>query len=106
MRTRYHWTQSLVSNVIFLQTYYHERLFKGVLVCVGGLGMLVSSDMLTDKNYPALSKGKGDAFMIVGATLYGFSKLRSLSSDMSLITVRSQPTQRRSFLLERDPSTR
>ncbi|KAG1881265.1 hypothetical protein F4604DRAFT_1879751 [Suillus subluteus] len=56
MRTKYHWTQVL-----------------GILVCVGGLGMLVSSDMLTDKNYPALSKGKGDAFMIVGATLYGFT---------------------------------
>lgn len=56
MRTKYHWTQVL-----------------GVLVCVGGLGMLVASDMLTDKNYPALSRGKGDAFMIVGATLYGFT---------------------------------
>ncbi|EGN96593.1 hypothetical protein SERLA73DRAFT_184677 [Serpula lacrymans var. lacrymans S7.3] len=56
MRTKYHWTQVL-----------------GVLVCVGGLGMLVSSDMLTDKNYPALNRGKGDAFMIVGATLYGFT---------------------------------
>ncbi|KAG0709269.1 DUF914-domain-containing protein [Suillus ampliporus] len=56
MRTKYHWTQVL-----------------GILVCVGGLGMLVASDMLTDKNYPALSRGKGDAFMIVGATLYGFT---------------------------------
>lgn len=56
MRTKYHWTQVL-----------------GVLVCIGGLGMLVASDMLTDKNYPALSRGKGDAFMIVGATLYGFT---------------------------------
>ncbi|EIW79261.1 DUF914-domain-containing protein [Coniophora puteana RWD-64-598 SS2] len=56
MRTKYHWTQLL-----------------GVLVCIGGLGMLVASDMLTDKNYPALSRGKGDAFMIVGATLYGFT---------------------------------
>ncbi|KAG9312980.1 hypothetical protein JVU11DRAFT_6418 [Chiua virens] len=56
MRTRYHWTQVL-----------------GVLVCVAGLGLLVTSDMLTDKNYPALSKGKGDAFMIIGATLYGFT---------------------------------
>ena len=36
--------------------------------------MLVASDMLTDKDFPALSKGKGDAFMIVGATLYGFSE--------------------------------
>lgn len=56
MRTKYHWTQVL-----------------GILVCVGGLGMLVASDMITGKNYPALSKGKGDAFMILGATLYGFT---------------------------------
>ncbi|KAI6016084.1 DUF914-domain-containing protein [Pisolithus microcarpus] len=56
MRTKYHWTQIL-----------------GILICVGGLGMLVASDMLTDKNYPALNKGKGDAFMIIGATLYGFT---------------------------------
>jgi len=56
MRTKYHWTQLL-----------------GVLVCVGGLGMLVSSDFLTDKNYQALDKAKGDVFMIIGATLYGFT---------------------------------
>ena len=42
-----------------------------MLVCVGGLGMLVGSDLITDKNFPAISKGKGDAFMIIGATLYG-----------------------------------
>lgn len=46
---------------------------QGVLVCIGGLGMLVGSDHLTDKNYPALNKAKGDVFMIAGATLYGFS---------------------------------
>ncbi|KAG6328636.1 hypothetical protein ID866_10453 [Astraeus odoratus] len=56
MRTKYHWTQIL-----------------GILICVGGLGMLVASDFLTDKNWPALDKGKGDAFMILGATLYGFT---------------------------------
>ncbi|KIK11724.1 hypothetical protein PISMIDRAFT_122236 [Pisolithus microcarpus 441] len=49
------------------------RSVQGVLICVGGLGMLLASDMLTDKNYPALNKGKGDAFMIIGATLYGFT---------------------------------
>ncbi len=43
------------------------------MVCVGGLGMLVGSDDLTDKNYPAVSVVKGDIFMIVGASLYGFS---------------------------------
>ncbi|KAF7972757.1 hypothetical protein HWV62_17128 [Athelia sp. TMB] len=56
MRPRYHWTQLL-----------------GILVSVGGLGMLVGSDFLTDKNYPALARGKGDAFMVAGATLYGFT---------------------------------
>ena len=35
--------------------------------------MLVASDSLTDKDYPAISMVKGDIFMIVGASLYGFS---------------------------------
>ncbi|KAI6009812.1 hypothetical protein BKA83DRAFT_4133348 [Pisolithus microcarpus] len=36
------------------------------------LGMLTWSDMLMDENYSALSEGKGDPFVIFGATLYGF----------------------------------
>ncbi|OCH93678.1 DUF914-domain-containing protein [Obba rivulosa] len=56
LRPRYHWTQLL-----------------GVFICVGGLGMLVASDELTDKDWPALSRAKGDVFMLVGATLYGFT---------------------------------
>jgi len=56
MRTRYHWTQIL-----------------GVMICVTGLGLLVASDQLTNKDWVAPNKGKGDAFMILGATLYGFT---------------------------------
>lgn len=56
MRPRYHWTQIL-----------------GILVCIGGLGMLVASDHITEKDYPAVSLVKGDIFMIVGASLYGFT---------------------------------
>jgi len=56
MRTRYHWTQ------IF-----------GVMICVTGLGLLVASDHLTNKDWAPANKGKGDAFMILGATLYGFT---------------------------------
>jgi solute carrier family 35 protein F1/2 len=56
MRTKYHWTQIL-----------------GVFVCIAGLGLLVFSDHLTDKNDHAWNKSKGDAFMIAGATLYGIS---------------------------------
>ncbi|KAG6813164.1 hypothetical protein H0H92_013571 [Tricholoma furcatifolium] len=46
---------------------------KGVFICVAGLGLLVTSDELTDKDWTALSRAKGDAFMIAGATLYGLS---------------------------------
>ena len=35
--------------------------------------MLVGSDQLTDKDWPAVDKVKGDLLMIGGATLYGFS---------------------------------
>ena len=44
-----------------------------MVICIGGLGMLVASDEMTDKDWPALSRAKGDVFMLVGATLYGFS---------------------------------
>ncbi|KAI0664203.1 DUF914-domain-containing protein [Cubamyces menziesii] len=56
MRPKYHWTQLL-----------------GIIICVGGLGMLVASDEITDKDWPASSRAKGDIFMLVGATLYGFT---------------------------------
>ncbi|KAF9642691.1 DUF914-domain-containing protein [Thelephora ganbajun] len=56
MRVRYAWTQ-----------------LAGVLICVGGLGMLVASDQLTDKDWRASNKVKGDLFMLAGATLYGFT---------------------------------
>ncbi|OJT01880.1 hypothetical protein TRAPUB_7657 [Trametes pubescens] len=56
MRPKYHWTQIL-----------------GVVICVGGLGMLVASDEITDKDWPELNRAKGDVFMLIGASLYGFT---------------------------------
>lgn len=56
MGTRFHWTQIL-----------------GAGICVAGLGLLVGADQLTNKDWEAVNKGKGDAFMILGATLYGFT---------------------------------
>ena len=47
---------------------------QGIFICVGGLGMLVASDEITDKDWPALSRAKGDVLMLVGASLYGFSE--------------------------------
>ncbi|KIK97439.1 hypothetical protein PAXRUDRAFT_136318 [Paxillus rubicundulus Ve08.2h10] len=54
MRTKYHWTQIL-----------------GVLVSITGLGLLVASDFLTGKDDHAESRGKGNAFMVAAATIYG-----------------------------------
>lgn len=51
-----------------------KSFLQGVFICVLGLGLLVCSDQLTGKNYEPISRGKGDALMIAGATLYGFSK--------------------------------
>lgn len=56
MKPKYHWTQIL-----------------GVFICIAGLGLLVASDELTQKNWTPAARGKGDAFMIAGATLYGFT---------------------------------
>ena len=33
----------------------------------------MGSDEITGKDWKALDRGKGDGFMIAGATLYGFS---------------------------------
>lgn len=37
--------------------------------------MLVASDEITDKDWPELNRAKGDVFMLIGASLYGFSSL-------------------------------
>lgn len=58
---------------LYLGTRYHWTQLLGVFICIGGLGMLVASDEITQKSWEAVSRGKGDAFMIAGATLYGFT---------------------------------
>ncbi|KAG8942705.1 hypothetical protein FRC04_003535 [Tulasnella sp. 424] len=55
-RPKYHWTQIL-----------------GVTIAMTGLGLQVLSDHNTEKDYPAVNMVKGDIFMLVGATLYGFT---------------------------------
>ncbi|KZT65617.1 DUF914-domain-containing protein [Daedalea quercina L-15889] len=58
---------------VYMRTRYRPSQLLGVLVCVGGLGMLVASDELTDKDWAAPNRGLGDAYMVIGATLYGFT---------------------------------
>lgn len=55
MHVRYHWTQIL-----------------GVVICIGGLALLVTSDLLTGKNGNPARSGEGDGFMLAASTLFGF----------------------------------
>ncbi|KAF9235620.1 solute carrier family 35 member SLC35F1/F2/F6 [Melanogaster broomeanus] len=61
----------LFSCWVYMRTKYHWTQIFGVLVCIGGLGLLVASDFLTGKDGHAESRGKGDAFMVAAATIYG-----------------------------------
>ena len=49
-----------------------RQSLSGILICFGGLGMLVASDQLADKDHEAVNKVEGDLFTFAGATLYGF----------------------------------
>jgi solute carrier family 35 protein F1/2 len=63
----------MIFSYLYLRRGYHWTQILGVFICVLGLGLLVGSDELTQKDWVAAAKGKGDAFMIAGATLYGFT---------------------------------
>ncbi|KIJ63079.1 hypothetical protein HYDPIDRAFT_134817 [Hydnomerulius pinastri MD-312] len=61
----------LLSCWVYMKTKYHWTQIFGVGVCIAGLGLLVASDFLTGKDGHAESRGKGDAFMVAAATIYG-----------------------------------
>lgn len=60
-------------SYVYMRTVFHWTQFLGVAICMTGLGLLVASDQITKKTWTALDKSKGDLFMIIGATLYGFT---------------------------------
>ncbi|ODQ65699.1 DUF914-domain-containing protein [Nadsonia fulvescens var. elongata DSM 6958] len=63
----------LFLSFFFLKVRYKWTQLLGVVVCLGGLALVIASDLLTHKGYAAPNVGKGDAFIIIGATCYGFS---------------------------------
>ncbi|KAJ2078497.1 hypothetical protein H4R24_004438 [Coemansia sp. RSA 988] len=68
MKVRYRWAQIL-----------------GVLMCLGGMGLLIKGDMDAGKNYKATDAVKGDMFMLIGATCY------ALSNTIEEFIVRHRP---------------
>ncbi|KAJ1732193.1 hypothetical protein LPJ61_002164 [Coemansia biformis] len=68
MKVRFRWAQIL-----------------GVLMCLGGMGLLIKGDMDAGKDYPARDAVRGDIFMLVGATCY------ALSNTVEEFIVRHRP---------------
>ncbi|KAI8967412.1 hypothetical protein BDF20DRAFT_900940 [Mycotypha africana] len=62
-------------SFLLLKVRYRWVQYVGVFIALCGLGMLVASDVITDKNYGAVDAVKGDLFCLLGATLYGFSNV-------------------------------
>lgn len=89
---------------LFSDYQLRQHYAQGVLICTGGLGLLVTCDVLTGKNWQAVSKGKGDAFMVAAATFYGFSTCAIYLHWTTLIS--KQLMQRRSFSFENVLCTR
>lgn len=71
MRTKYHWTQVLVGLCLSCPVFCVTVVLQGVLISIGGLCLLVVSDMVTGKHEQASSRVAGDALMLVAATAFG-----------------------------------
>jgi len=64
----------VVISLIFLHVRYHITQYAGILLCIGGMGILLASDHITGQNnYPASNQLKGDLFALLGASFYGLS---------------------------------
>ncbi|KAL1861861.1 hypothetical protein VTK73DRAFT_6894 [Phialemonium thermophilum] len=59
-----------------LRVRYKPFQILGILVCCGGMGLLLASDHMTGSNGgPGVDMLKGDLFGLLGATLYGLSNV-------------------------------
>lgn len=72
------WSIVCVVIISFALLKVRYKLFQilGILVCCGGMGILLASDRITNSNNgPAENLLKGDLFALLGATLYGTSNV-------------------------------
>ena len=74
------WAIVVVVLVSFLalRVRYHVTQVAGILICVGGMGLLLASDHITGANSGDVSSAdqlKGDLFALLGATFYGLANV-------------------------------
>ncbi|KAK5656390.1 hypothetical protein OQA88_4771 [Cercophora sp. LCS_1] len=66
----------VILSFFFLRVRYKLFQIAGILICCGGMGLLLASDHLTGANGgPGVNVLKGDLFGLLGATFYGFSNV-------------------------------
>ncbi|KAF2763304.1 DUF914-domain-containing protein [Pseudovirgaria hyperparasitica] len=66
----------VIISLIFLKVRYHVAQYAGIIVCIGGMGILIGSDHITGSNGgTAQNQLKGDLFALAGATFYGVSNV-------------------------------
>lgn len=70
----------VIISFLFLHVRYHFTQVAGILICIGGVGILIASDHITGASNPMnpISKGdqvKGDLFALLGAFCYGLSNV-------------------------------
>ncbi|KAL2754013.1 hypothetical protein ACRALDRAFT_1062979 [Sodiomyces alcalophilus JCM 7366] len=64
----------VVLSFLLLRVRYRPFQIVGILVCCGGMGLLIASDHITGANRNAAAdKLKGDLFALLGATCYGLT---------------------------------
>ncbi|KAI9779937.1 MAG: hypothetical protein M1839_007093 [Geoglossum umbratile] len=66
----------VIVSFLLLRVRYHWSQVVGILVCCGGMGLLLASDHITGSNGgTALNQLKGDLFMLLGASCYGLDNV-------------------------------
>lgn len=66
----------VIVSFLFLKVRYKPFQIIGILVCCGGMGLLLASDHITGSNGgPGVNMLKGDLFGLAGATFYGLSNV-------------------------------
>ncbi|KAK7611062.1 hypothetical protein JOL62DRAFT_574270 [Phyllosticta paracitricarpa] len=62
----------VVLSTFLLRVRYHTAQYAGIIICIGGMGLLLASDHITGSSSSAASNQlKGDLFALLGALIYG-----------------------------------
>ncbi|KAK7530281.1 uncharacterized protein J3D65DRAFT_607350 [Phyllosticta citribraziliensis] len=62
----------VVLSTLLLRVRYHVAQYAGIVICIGGMGLLLASDHITGSSSGAASNQlKGDLFALLGALIYG-----------------------------------